>query len=124
MTSIALDSAPAAVRKYYKSQDTVRSGSLDGVFAPDVKFDGIMFKENGDEVQPFVEGFMEKYIENYVLISITELEPSRSYLVLHSVVISGNSEHLPVCDVVTVHDGLISKVQNTFDIQAAKRMLE
>lgn len=120
MTSIELQAAPAAVIKYYESQHTVKQGSLDNVFSPDAKFDGIMFKENGASVQPFVEGFMEKHLDRYSLMSITEVEPAKRYLALHNVVIAGQEKELVVCDLVTLNsEGVICEVQNTFNIEDA-----
>ena len=124
MTSIELSAAPAAVEKYYAAQHTVKAGSLSDVFSSDMNFDGIMFKETGDTVQAFTEGFMEKHLDKYSLISITEVESARRYLVLHSVVIAGQEKELVVCDLVSVNaEGLICELQNTFNIEQAKSML-
>lgn len=96
------------------------------IFTDDVIFNGLLFKVAGraDVTEGFV-GFVNGPLDSIRIEAIVEAGAPNRFMVLHWVRFKVNPEreHV-VCDLVSLRDGLIERVDNVFDTNAMPQVVK
>lgn len=112
------------VREYLTAQHKKDFSKGSEIFTKDAFFNGLLYKVKGrDEL---VKGFQD-FVENALMsirVEAVSQAGSDKFIVLHFSKLLGSDEATPFCDLLTMTDGKISRVDNCFDVNKISQEIQ
>ena len=108
------------VRKYLEAQDRKDMSDAAEYFADDIVFNGLVLKANGrKDVAGQIEGFIKQAIEYIELEFVTQIDSGATarVMALYNFKLRPATATQPLCDLITVENGKITRIDNVFDLR-------
>lgn len=118
LSHIELPETPAAeaIRRYLTAQEKHEFLNRTDIFTEDAIFNGLLFKVKGrNELNKGFQDFVSTMVSTIRIEAVSQVGSSDQWLVLFFIILSGATQEVPIVDLVTVKDGLVSRVDNCFD---------
>ncbi|MBL8610750.1 MAG: nuclear transport factor 2 family protein [Myxococcales bacterium] len=110
--------AMRAVKAYLEAQANKDFSKAATFFAEDVRFDGLVLKARGREtVAREMETFIRAAIDWIRVEAVAEVEPGARVLALTFFKLKPAAEPQALCDHLWLSGGLITRVENVFDVR-------
>ena len=112
--------ALALARAYLEAEDRQDFSGAAEFFAENIHFNGLALKADGRaSVASQIEGFLKQAIESLQLEYVTEIEsgPVSRVLALYDFKLKGGPPPQPLCDLITIEGGKITRIDNVFDLR-------
>lgn len=104
------------VRKYVAAQEQRDFSDAANIFTQDVVFNDVMFPITGlEKVSSSLQDYVKSYLSSYRVEAVNETRDADSILVLYWMKLNRDEKEFPVCDLVSLRDGKICRVDNCFN---------
>ena len=113
------DKKGQAIRNLLLAQYRLDGSLLNGLFAEDVVFNGLIYKLQGKskELEKAYSDFIRDFMVSYRVDSIAPAVNDNQCMILHYDRLKGSDEEVATADLITFdQDSKISRIDNCFDV--------
>lgn len=112
-----------AVRSYLLAQASKDFSDAKKCFADGVVFNDLMYPVSGkEEVIKSLAEYAKEYLTTFVVEAVHEAGSPDRYLALCAIALRGVEETTSTCELISLKDGKIVRVDNCFDVDKLKRL--
>ncbi len=110
--------AGAALRTFIEAQYKIDGTLMEGIFAEDAVFDGLIYKMKGGKLLAGAyDKFMRTFVTSYRVDSMAQAVTDDQWIIMTFVKLKGNDEEVPIVDLVNFDkNSKICRIDNCFDV--------
>ncbi len=110
--------AGAVLRTFIDAHYKIDGTLMEGIFAEDALFDGLMYKVKGGKQLPGAyDEFLRTFVISYRVDSMAQAVTDDQWIIMTFVKLKGNDEEVPVVDLVNFEkNSKICRINNCFDV--------